>query len=379
MQQENAEWVTADCVSRSAGAVQQSASPSSPAPPARSPLVSDNTNRPLPSPNTPRSDRPRYSPRAQNRMGTRGSPAEERRLEGRPPPPPPRGNTTGSGRVARSSPRSPRQDSQDAAAPPSPGSLTQPRRHSNPASVALRVSNDRHPSVSKQLSYDSEASRMTENTLSHTRGRAPDSLPSPSSPQGSAGRSSCPVPAESPRTSGTEQGAGGEHRLDTPIEDWLVSASCEDLSDHMRAVIFHQRQSQKRQASSLAATQNTTTENNNSDFIPPPFTNIVDFRTSVDWERSQAQSRDRSQSFDINAKTQKKSQLRNGASSGSASPSIKQIRKMVSARSATKENLRKSLSNPNYLNLGSKEKLYQHRLQTTKSSGQEKADAAKLR
>ena len=225
---------------------------------------------------------------------------------------------------------------------------------------------------------------MTDNILSAHQRHPPKSPRSPpaSSPRGSAGRSSCPISPSSPHPSGVERAVSGEHKLDAPVEDWLVSASCEDLSDHMRAVIFHQRHSQRlasAAASGAIRKDRENTNNNDPDFIPPPFTNIVDFSSSVEWDRNKAQARDRSQSFDINSKMHKKAHAGNGTSIGSSSPSIRQIRKMMSAQTAAKETLRKSLSNPNFLNLGSKEKLYQHRTQATQPAHHDREDTCRLR
>ncbi|XP_076454728.1 uncharacterized protein LOC143289583 [Babylonia areolata] len=389
---------------------------SSPVPSPSSPLrANNNANRPLPTPASPRPlPSPQQSPRSEQRRQSpylqrqrdsprqRGSPAslprgEEGRVAGRPPPPPPRSGQHGS--PSRPGPRgspsqSARQDSVDgvAAFPHSAG--PEPRRHSNPANVAFRVTHDSsvHPSaIRKQMSYDSNATGMADSNLSRHHHRhqhpAPNSpqSPIPSPLEGSAERSSCPVPSVSPRISGTDPVTGVEHKLESPVEDWLVSASCEDLSDHMRTVIFQQRQNFQSPAlasepPSAPPAQRATSHGNDSDpdYIPPPFENIMGFRSGMDLERSKA--RDRSQSFDVNSKMHKNSSVRNGAAGGggSASPSIRQIRKMVSARSATKENLRKSLSNPNYLNLGSKEKLYQQRVQATRSLQHNRNDDAKL-
>uniref|UniRef100_A0A2C9M0A2 IRS-type PTB domain-containing protein n=1 Tax=Biomphalaria glabrata TaxID=6526 RepID=A0A2C9M0A2_BIOGL len=78
----------------------------------------------------------------------------------------------------------------------------------------------------------------------------------------------------------------GLDSIDDTVSEWLMSASCEDLSDHMKTVIYD--------------------DNNNG---------------------------------------------------SSSAPSAHLIRKMVNVR-AKQETLRKSLSNPNFLNLGSKEHLF---------------------
>ncbi|KAK7094982.1 serine/threonine-protein kinase fray2-like [Littorina saxatilis] len=365
---------------------QQSVSSSPTVPPSTSPpLTSNNTNRPLPTPQTPH----RYSPRTQQRRNSprsRGSPGTESRISGRPPcPPPSRSGQHGTARLTKGSPRSSGLDSVDGGVPSPHGVDPHPRRHSNPSSVALRVTHDTeiHPVVRSQLSHDSGAAGVIENNLSSTQHHPPNS---PSSP----GRNSCPVTSKSPRDSGTEATEDVEHKLNSPVEDWLVSASCEDLSDHMRAVIFHQRHSKKLAAAAAAAASPDSSpaspqegdngNNNDPDFIPPPFTNIKEFSATVEVDRVKSQVRDRSQSFDVNAKAHKNQPLYVANSGGSPSLSIRQIRKMVSARTAAKETLRKSLSNPNFLNLGSKEKLYQHRVQITKSTFniQDKEDPEKL-
>lgn len=364
---------------------------SSPVPSSNSPLISDNTSRPLPSPQMPHPERQRYSPRVQRSRDSprqrgsesprqMGSPGGEGRVSGRPPPLPPSSGLHGSARLARGSPRSARQDSMDGTVPSPPGSELQPRRFSNPASVALRVTHhmELHPATQKQKSWDSSVSGMNDNMPSSHQRRPHSSprSPVPLSPLGSAGRSSCPVSPNSPHHSGAEHAVDGEHKMDAPVEDWLVSASCEDLSDHMRAVIFHQRQSQllaSAAASGAVQKEKENTNNNDPNFIPPPFTNIVDFSSSVEWDRNKA--RDRSQSFDVNSKVHRNPRTHHG----SASPSIRQIRKMVCARTATKETLRKSLSNPNFLNLGSKEKLYQHRTQVAKPAHPDCQDTPRLR
>jgi hypothetical protein len=116
--------------------------------------------------------------------------------------------------------------------------------------------------------------------------------------------------------------------------------------------------------------------NNNRDpgFVPPPFTNIMGFRSNSKTDlRASEKARDRSHSFDVNAQFKKSPRLRQrphggaGVSGGVANMSIRQIRKMVSAQAhaSDKQNLRKSLSNPSFLNLGSKEKLNQLRVSMT--------------
>ncbi|KAK7475425.1 hypothetical protein BaRGS_00033306 [Batillaria attramentaria] len=335
-------------------------------PSASSLLRSDNSSRPLPSPHTPPSRSPRDNP-----AGGDG------RVSGRPPPPPPRVGTSKSAKSSPRTPRSARQDSVDGVLSPLMPDV-QPRRHSNPANVIHRVNHAaQYPLVRQQLSLDSGASSVPQN-VSYMQREGPSS-PRPASNRSSGG-TSCPLTPQSPGNSGFAEAAGGEGQghNDTPIEDWLVSASCEDLSDHMRAVVFHQRNSRRNansatsdtvSAHTTTATSKKTHNNNDPSFIPPPFTHIQQFRSSVDWEKDKA--RDRSQSFDANAKTQKSHHIYGSvpSSSPNASPSIKLIRKLVSARTATKDNnLRKSLSNPNFLNLGSKEQLYQHRTHPGRSS-----------
>ncbi|XP_041368359.1 uncharacterized protein LOC121382805 isoform X2 [Gigantopelta aegis] len=123
---------------------------------------------------------------------------------------------------------------------------------------------------------------------------------------------------------------------------WMASASCEDLSDHMKAVLYDNNSQGK------AAVD----ENMNSQKPPKPFTGLQEFRSSVEWD-----PRDRSRSVDYHNVLA----IRESGAKGYPSPSMRRIRKMMAAKGES-ESLRKSVSNPNFLNVGSLEKLNYEKL-----------------
>lgn len=155
--------------------------------------------------------------------------------------------------------------------------------------------------------------------------------------------------------------------VDGNVSEWLMSASCEDLSDHMRTVIYddsannddaHQHEdfigdvdSSRKKENHQPVSSSSSGFVSSSDKPPLPFTGLKKFH---DHTGTVAYSRDRSKSFGymnipVTADSaQTKTQ--------SSAPSAHLIRKMVNVR-AKQETLRKSLSNPNFLNLGSKEHL----------------------
>ncbi|XP_067662308.1 uncharacterized protein [Haliotis asinina] len=116
-----------------------------------------------------------------------------------------------------------------------------------------------------------------------------------------------------------------------------ASASCEDLSDHMKMQLYYN------DGSDNENTGNEVDENMNHDKPPMPFTRLQAFRNSADWD-----ARDRSKSVDYY------NVLRPGALvDRSPSPSVRRIRRLMGK--GNHETLRKSVSNPNFLNVASKE------------------------
>ncbi|XP_059178611.1 uncharacterized protein LOC131957827 isoform X2 [Physella acuta] len=174
-------------------------------------------------------------------------------------------------------------------------------------------------------------------------------------------------------------GISGLDSVDGTVNEWLLSASCEDLSDHMRTVIYDkdiQLEDQEDRGlkerlkkcekflmkedwnSTLSSAESTSS----SDKPPLPFTGLKKFQDGTEANGY----RDRSKSFGY-------MNIANTATSGPAkpqsnAPSAHLIRKMVNAR-AKQETLRKSLSNPNFLNLGSKEHLFTLKSSCPNSSG----------
>ncbi|CAL1544437.1 unnamed protein product, partial [Lymnaea stagnalis] len=165
-------------------------------------------------------------------------------------------------------------------------------------------------------------------------------------------------------------GYSGLDQVDSTVGDWLISASCEDLSDHMRTVIYddgedeHIGKAKRFQQGRLAEDDGNTTLSSNassssSDKPPLPFTGLKKFHDNTDINGY----RDRSTSFGyINVP-----HTTSGSKPLSSAPSAHLIRKMVNAR-AKQETLRKSLSNPNFLNLGSKEHLFNLKSSTNNGS-----------
>ena len=175
--------------------------------------------------------------------------------------------------------------------------------------------------------------------------------------------------------SSPEETVGGS--VGSSVAEWMVSASCEDLSDHMRTVIYDHSDSEFQdqgntyaeidsdlatdEKNQVSSSVGSNTSNKTSEKPPLPFTGLKKFQNNTDY------SRDRSKSFGyINIPNSPPSNNIAGGGNPkpqSTAPSAHLIRKMVNARSK-QETLRKSLSNPNFLNLGSKEHLFTH-----KSSG----------
>ncbi|GFO19943.1 hypothetical protein PoB_004644800 [Plakobranchus ocellatus] len=164
-----------------------------------------------------------------------------------------------------------------------------------------------------------------------------------------------------------------EEATGSAVAEWMVSASCEDLSDHMRTVIydgsssdFHDQGNTYDEIDSntvgednnqISSSSDSRTSHNPSDKPPLPFTGLKKFQNNTDF------GRDRSKSFGyINIPNEPPTNSNSSASSKpqSSAPSAHLIRKMVNARNK-QETLRKSLSNPNFLNLGSKEHLFIHK------------------
>ncbi|CAG5129003.1 unnamed protein product, partial [Candidula unifasciata] len=154
-----------------------------------------------------------------------------------------------------------------------------------------------------------------------------------------------------------EVGAVSEasNSVDESVSEWLMSASCEDLSDHMRTVIYDGDSNGGGvtaecldDVDTSRGLQTVSSTGSSNEKPPLPFTGLKKFHDHA------GAVRDRSKSFGymnipVDVSTQGKPQ--------SAAPSAHLIRKMVNAR-AHQETLRKSLSNPNFLNLGSKEHLF---------------------
>ncbi|GFR95268.1 hypothetical protein ElyMa_000939500 [Elysia marginata] len=170
--------------------------------------------------------------------------------------------------------------------------------------------------------------------------------------------------------SSPEEGVRGS--IGSSVADWMVSASCEDLSDHMRTVIYDRSDSEFQDQGNTYAeidsdpndesrkqVSSSVGSNKTAEKPPLPFTGLKKFQSNTDY------SRDRSKSFGyINipnapAPTSSSSSGSNSKPQSTA-PSAHLIRKMVNARNK-QETLRKSLSNPNFLNLGSKEHLFTHK------------------
>ncbi|XP_071096362.1 uncharacterized protein [Haliotis cracherodii] len=117
-----------------------------------------------------------------------------------------------------------------------------------------------------------------------------------------------------------------------------ASASCEDLSDHMKMQLYYNDGSDDEENRG-----NEVDENMNHDKPPMPFTRLQAFRNSADWD-----ARDRSKSVDYY------NVLRPGVLvDRSPSPSVRRIRRLMGK--GNHETLRKSVSNPNFLNVASKE------------------------
>ena len=129
---------------------------------------------------------------------------------------------------------------------------------------------------------------------------------------------------------------------ETADASWLASASCEDLSDHMKAVLYDNGSQRK----------TAVDENMNSEKPPKPFIGLQEFHSSAEWD-----PRDRSRSMDYhNVIAVTDSNVK-----GYPSPSMRRIRKMMAAKGDC-ESLRKSVSNPNFINVGSLEKLNYEKL-----------------
>ena len=197
-------------------------------------------------------------------------------------------------------------------------------------------------------------------------------LASPSRWDESGGRS--PAEREAARRqlkgfSSPEEAVGGS--VGGSVADWIGSASCEDLSDHMRTVIydhsdsdFHDQGNTYDEIDSnpvdgdrdqVSSSVGSSTSHQTSEKPPLPFTGLKKFQSSTDY------SRDRSKSFGyINVPNAAPANNSNNTKPQSTAPSAHLIRKMVNARNK-QETLRKSLSNPNFLNLGSKEHLFTHK------------------
>lgn len=308
-------------------------------PPPLNRLVSDNSSRPLPSPKASQTH-------------------TFQREEGRPA-------QKGAGRLAKSSPTN-RMDSVLESPPQSP-EANDAQFHLSSPEVTLRTRSDGaslHLSA-RQLSQESTASQSSDLSLAPFQA---------SNAAAVLERQSQPVVLH------------GDHaKIEQSVEEWLVSASCEDLSDHMRTVIFRPQSSGPPVSDNskpvASAADGNSKEirldgNSSSKITPPPFVNIQQYRSSVEWGKDKV--RDRSYSFDAKTKNSVDTSRPVTHDGLGHKPSIRQIRKMVAARSVTKENLQKSLSNPSFLNLGSKEQLSQHRIQLTKTSSHNK-DASKLR
>ncbi|XP_005088836.2 serine-rich adhesin for platelets [Aplysia californica] len=182
-----------------------------------------------------------------------------------------------------------------------------------------------------------------------------------------------------PRISYTSQvsQASSKDGVAAPVVDWLMSASCEDLSDHMRTAIYDGETQSKEedQGNTYEEIDTSKTEEVNrqevtspslgsavEDKPPLPFTGLKKFHDNTD----SAYARDRSKSFGY-VNIPSPSSPPTPHKPASTAPSAHLIRKMVNAR-AKQDTLRKSLSNPNFLNLGSKEHLYNLKSTATTSN-----------
>ncbi|KAI8770975.1 serine-rich adhesin for platelets [Biomphalaria glabrata] len=157
----------------------------------------------------------------------------------------------------------------------------------------------------------------------------------------------------------------GLDSIDDTVSEWLMSASCEDLSDHMKTVIYDDNNNGKNSSSPDEAKLNTVKDvdssltlssngSSTSNEKPPlPFTGLKKFHDNTDV----GGGRDRSRSFGYMNLPPNSVTVTSSPRVQSSAPSAHLIRKMVNVR-AKQETLRKSLSNPNFLNLGSKEHLF---------------------
>ncbi|KAH9508897.1 hypothetical protein Btru_050404 [Bulinus truncatus] len=168
----------------------------------------------------------------------------------------------------------------------------------------------------------------------------------------------------------TEKDIDGKHfpgldSVDNTVSDWLMSARCEDLSDHMKTVIYDDNNNGDDSLAAENVQQNLIKEGDSSmtlsssgstasnDRPPLPFTGLKKFHDNTDVSGY----RDRSRSFGYMNLPNSVSAATSAPRTQSSAPSAHLIRKMVNVR-AKQETLRKSLSNPNFLNLGSKEHLF---------------------
>lgn len=263
-----------------------------------------------------------------------------------------------------------RQKSEDSGSDLSPSMIRQKRKYVNeervsyvaPGSLTPANAEDKRPHSSGNTSRKSAESH-SQNTTSDTRTHSKDS---DGLDTRTLSRGSDVLGLDLLRDrQGIDRNVAGtseaSNSVDDSVSEWLISASCEDLSDHMRTVIYDDKSGgdsaegsdevDVAQVDRGMLVVSSPTPGASSDKPPLPFTGLKKFH---DHTGTVGYSRDRSKSFgymnipgDIGAQGKPQS----------SAPSAHLIRKMVNAR-AHQETLRKSLSNPNFLNLGSKEHLF---------------------
>ncbi|ESO92723.1 hypothetical protein LOTGIDRAFT_232871 [Lottia gigantea] len=133
-----------------------------------------------------------------------------------------------------------------------------------------------------------------------------------------------------------------KHRTEN-LKDSQKATSCEDLSSHMKTVLYRDNS-----VDSLDDLVHQTDENMYTSKLPVPFPKLQEFRASDDFDKHE---RDRSQSVDYY------NSRRDSSVTKSPGPSARHLRRILS-KQKHHETLRKSNSNPNFLNVGSKQNLY---------------------
>ncbi|XP_050389748.1 uncharacterized protein LOC126808816 [Patella vulgata] len=233
------------------------------------------------------------------------------------------------------------------APPPRPGSQ---RSHGSNGTTTRshRMRGRRSSSSSSVNSQDVQGdhSKSTSEYLTHT-GSSSD-LPSP--PPEAYAPYLDPVSTssyyEGTQTTGRVKSSQEKRRRAESIgSESQKATSCEDLSSHMKTVLYKSQES----VDSLEDLVSHPDENMNNAKPPVPFPKLKEFRPcddKPDYERRRSLDYHQNIRRDSNA-------LR------SPSPNARHIRKLLAQkRQPSEEPLRKSNSNPNFLNLGSKQDLH---------------------